>query len=48
MFGQPETMVAPLLGMLRELDGIAEGQCGIATLDDGRKIEERKARHGIV
>jgi hypothetical protein len=35
-----------LFRVLRELDAIAEGKRRVATLGDGRKIEERKARHG--
>jgi hypothetical protein len=38
-------MVAPTLGVLREIDGVAERPHGIATFDDGRKIEDGKARH---
>jgi hypothetical protein len=48
MFGQPEAMVAPLLGVLGEIDGVPERQRRIASLDDGREIEHGKARHGRV
>jgi hypothetical protein len=42
MFGQPETMVAPSFGMLREVDGIPERQRSVPALDDRGQIEHGK------
>jgi hypothetical protein len=38
-------MVAPLLGVLREINRVAKGERGIATFNDRRKIEHGNAGH---
>ena len=42
MFGQPETVVAPALGVLREVERVAQRIGGRAALDDRREIEYRE------
>jgi hypothetical protein len=39
MFGKPETLVIPTLGVLREIERIAEGMGRIAALIDRRQIQ---------
>ena len=46
MFREPETMIAPGLGMLREIDRVVKRQRRVAAFDDRREVENRKARHG--
>ena len=45
MFGQPEPLVAPPFGMLREIERIAEGLRRVAALIDRRQIQNRKRNH---
>ena len=40
VLGQPVTVVAQSLGMLREFDGVAKGLRGIAAFQNGRKIQD--------
>jgi hypothetical protein len=45
MFREPVAMIAPLFRVLREIDRISEGQRGIATLNDRRKVENGRKNH---
>ena len=47
MLGEPVAVVTPPLGMLREIDRVAQRLRGVAALDDRRKIENRKWNHGV-
>jgi hypothetical protein len=46
MLRQPETIIAPFLGVLRKIDSITKSQRRITALDDGGQIEQGKPRHG--
>ena len=41
MFGEPEAVVAPPLGVLREVERVAKRLRGRAALDNRRKVEDR-------
>ena len=45
MLRQPKTMVAPVLGMPRQVGGIPKSLRGVASLNDGAKIEQRIEEH---
>ena len=42
MLSQPEALVPPLLGMLRQIDGVAKGIRGRAARNDGAEVEDRE------
>src|SRR5438552_18850483 len=39
VLGQPEASVPPPLDMTRQIEGVAQGLASVASLDDGREIE---------
>ena len=45
MLGEPEAMVAPALGVAREVERVAERLRGVAALDDRREVENGKRDH---
>src|SRR5690606_16874299 len=45
MLGQPEAPVAPALGMLREIEAVAEGLGGVAALGDRGEVENGEDWH---
>ena len=47
MLGEPVATVAPSLGMLRQIDAVPQRLCGIASLHDGRKIENGEWNYDI-
>jgi hypothetical protein len=46
VLGNPEAMVAQSFSMARKIDGISEGLCGRASLDDRREIKNREGNSG--
>ena len=46
MLREPEAMVTPSLGVLREIGRIAKRERGVAAVNDRREIEYGEARHG--
>ena len=47
VLGDPVALVSPLLGMLGEVDGVAQRGCGVAAFADRRQVEDRQ-RNGHV
>ena len=45
VLGQPEAVIAPALGVLREIERILKCQSRRAAVNDGREIENRKWYH---
>jgi len=45
MFGEPITVIAPLLRVLREIDGVSERERRVAALHDRRKVENGAEDH---
>ena len=45
MLGQPVAVIAPALGVLREVERVPECLGGVAALDDRREIEDGEWRH---
>ncbi len=45
MLGQPVPMVAPALGVLREVEAVAKRLPGVASKRDGREIQDGEGRH---
>ena len=45
MFREPIPMITPALRVLREIDSVAKRERRVAAFDDGREIENGKARH---
>src|SRR5262245_48965345 len=48
MFGEPVAKIAPLLGMLCEVERIAESLSGSTTLDDKKEIKDREESHHLL
>ena len=47
VLGEPEAAIAQALRVLREIEGAAERQRGVATFDDRREIEDGQRDHAI-
>ena len=45
MLGEPVAVIAPALGVLRQVEGVAERLGGATALDDGSEIEDGKRWH---
>jgi len=47
VLGEPVATVAPALGVLRQIERVAERLRGRAALGDGRQVEDRERDHGV-
>ena len=46
MLGQPEALVAELLGVARQIQRVAKGLGGVAAFEDWREVKDRQWLHG--
>ena len=48
VLGQPVALVAPALGVLREIEAAAQSVARRLSVRDGRKVENRNGGHGVI